>query len=113
MKNCHKKKKRNFASKIFHAVLQNGGRPHKRGPGRPRKDFPLHVTTAKAPRRGGGASNRIVKRACDEISGRVPKPMRRNHTAGGSKATGKQYRFKLISIQINFFFEMRETNLKI
>lgn len=79
-----------FYLKLWHIFcLQNGGRPHKRGPGRPRKDFPLHVTTAKAPRRGGGASNRIVKRACDEISGRVPKPMRRNHTAGGSKAAGK------------------------
>lgn len=70
-------------------MAQNGSvRPNKRGPGRPRKEFPLNVPVAKAPRRGGGVGNRIVKRACDETSGRIPKPMRRNHTAGGSKATG-------------------------
>lgn len=70
-------------------ILQNGGvRPNKRGPGRPRKEFPSHIPAAKTPRRGGGVGNRIVKRACDEISGRIPKPLRRNHTAGGSKATG-------------------------
>lgn len=58
----------------------------------------MHVPAAKAPRRGGGAGNRIVKRACDEISSRTPKPMRRNHTAGGPKATGK--------MQLHFLFDI-------